>query len=63
MTSLWALLENCLEELAKTCHDHAVLVMQNMVECFFIVHAGDRDFRVSICSTKVFKFDLITKYD
>lgn len=54
MSSLWALLESCLEELAKTCHDHAVLVMQNMVECFFIVHAGDKDIRVSVNCTEVY---------
>ncbi|KAI6651641.1 E3 ubiquitin-protein ligase HUWE1-like [Oopsacas minuta] len=46
LPSLWALLEDCLEALAMSCHDHAVLVMQNMVECFFIVHAGDRDDRL-----------------
>lgn len=40
LEELWAMLSDCLKELARTPDQHAVLILQPAVEAFFIVHAG-----------------------
>ncbi len=43
LEELWTMLSECLDALGKTKDSHAVLVLQPLVEAFFLVHADSND--------------------
>ncbi len=43
LEELWSMLSECLDALGKTKDSHAVLVLQPLVEAFFLVHADSND--------------------
>ena len=43
LEELWSMLSDCLDALGRTKDSHAVLVLQPLVEAFFLVHADSND--------------------
>lgn len=43
LEELWSMLSECLDALGKTKDSHAVLVLQPLVEAFFLVHVDSSD--------------------
>ena len=43
LEDLWSMLSECLDALGKTKDSHAVLVLQPLVEAFFLVHVDSSD--------------------